>query len=53
VLVWDNRTTAHYATDDYGTKERKMRRVTARGIVPVGPNGIESRVASDPLVAVR
>ncbi|MFN8023771.1 MAG: TauD/TfdA family dioxygenase [Acidimicrobiales bacterium] len=53
VLVWDNRTTAHYATDDYGTKERKMRRVTVRGTTPVGPNGTESRIATDPLVAVR
>lgn len=53
VLVWDNRTTAHYATDDYGTKERKMRRVTVRGSLPAGPNGAESRIASDPLVAVR
>lgn len=53
VLVWDNRTTAHYATDDYGSKERKMRRVTVRGSLPAGPNGAESRIASDPLVAVR
>lgn len=53
VLVWDNRTTAHYATDDYGTKERKMRRVTVRGSLPAGPNGAESRIAGDPLVAVR
>ena len=53
VVVWDNRSTAHYATDDYGTKERRMRRVTVRGSLPVGPNGNESRVATDPLVAIR
>ena len=53
VLVWDNRATAHYATDDYGDAARRMRRVTVRGTVPVGPSGIESRVATDPLVAVR
>ena len=53
VVVWDHRSTAHYATDDYGTKERRMRRVTVRGSLPVGPNGNESRVATDPLVAIR
>jgi taurine dioxygenase len=53
VLVWDNRATSHYATDDYGTSERKMRRVTIRGGKPIGPNGVESRIADDPLVAVR
>lgn len=53
VLIWDNRTTAHYATDDYGDTPRKMRRVTVRGTAPVGPTGVESRVADDPLVAVR
>jgi taurine dioxygenase len=53
VLVWDNRATAHYATDDYGNAERRMRRVTVRGTVSVGPSGIESRLATDPLVAVR
>jgi hypothetical protein len=30
-----------------------MRRVTIRGGKPVGPTGVESRVADDPLVAVR
>ena len=53
VLVWDNRSTAHYATDDYGTTERRMRRVTVRGTTPIGANGAQSRVVDDPLVAVR
>jgi taurine dioxygenase len=53
VVIWDNRTTAHYATDDYGDTPRKMRRVTVRGTAPLGPTGVESRVAEDPLVAVR
>ncbi|MFZ4812784.1 MAG: TauD/TfdA dioxygenase family protein, partial [Ilumatobacteraceae bacterium] len=53
VVVWDNRSTAHYATDDYGDKERRMRRVTVRGTLPVGVNGLESRVVTDPLIAVR
>jgi taurine dioxygenase len=43
----------HYASDDYGTTPRRVRRVTLRGDRPVGPEGNASRVATDPLVAVR
>jgi len=53
VVIWDNRATMHYATDDYGTAERRMRRVTIRGGKAVGPDGFESTVVSDPLLAVR
>jgi alpha-ketoglutarate-dependent taurine dioxygenase len=53
VVIWDNRATMHYAVDDYGTTERRVRRVTIRGGLPVGPSGVQSRVAEDPLVAVR
>ena len=53
VVLWDNRATMHYAIDDYGTVERRMRRVTIRGSRPAGVNGAESRIASDPLVAIR
>jgi len=53
VVIWDNRATIHYAVDDYGTTERRMRRVTVRGPLPVGPTGVVSRVADDPLIAVR
>jgi len=53
VVMWDNRATMHYAVDDYGTVERRMRRVTIRGGAPVGPGGVESRLADDPLVAMR
>jgi len=53
VLLWDNRATMHFANDDYGTAERKMRRVTIRGSKPFGPSGVESRFAEDPLTAIR
>lgn len=53
VVLWDNRATMHYAVDDYGTKERRMRRVTIRGSRPVGVDGTESHPATDPLTAIR
>ncbi|MFZ4583780.1 MAG: TauD/TfdA dioxygenase family protein [Acidimicrobiia bacterium] len=53
VVLWDNRSTMHYAVDDFGDAPRRMRRVTVRGDAPVGPDGFESDVVDDPLVAVR
>jgi len=53
VVMWDNRATMHYAIDDYGDVERRMRRVTVRGTTPVGPSGNASHIVADPLVAVR
>jgi taurine dioxygenase len=53
VVIWDNRATMHYAVDDYGNTERRVRRVTIRGPVPVGPTGVVSRIVEDPLVAMR
>jgi alpha-ketoglutarate-dependent taurine dioxygenase len=53
VLLWDNRATMHYAVDDYGTADRRMRRVTLRGGAATGPTGATSRIVDDPFAAVR
>jgi alpha-ketoglutarate-dependent taurine dioxygenase len=53
VVMWDNRATMHYATDDYGTSTRRLRRVTLAGAEAVGPTGITSHITDDPLVAIR
>jgi alpha-ketoglutarate-dependent taurine dioxygenase len=53
VLIWDNQATQHYAVDDYGNAERRMRRVTLRGDLPTGHDGRQSRVEDDPLVVIR
>ncbi|MBI6851527.1 TauD/TfdA family dioxygenase [Pseudomonas cichorii] len=42
VAIWDNRSTQHYAVDDYGQQERIVRRVTLQGDVPVGVAGQKS-----------
>ncbi|MEU7476381.1 TauD/TfdA family dioxygenase [Lentzea sp. NPDC042327] len=38
VVVWDNRSTAHLAVDDYGDQHRVMHRITLRGDRPAGVN---------------
>lgn len=43
VAIWDNRSTQHYAVDDYDTQPRIVRRVTLAGEVPVGIDGQLSR----------
>ena len=48
VAIWDNRSTQHYAVDDYGTQDRIVRRVTLKGEVPVGVNGQISQTVKGP-----
>ena len=42
VAVWDNRSTQHYAVNDYGDQHRVVRRVTVDGDVPVSVDGKRS-----------
>jgi taurine dioxygenase len=44
LVVFDNRTTQHYAPDDYGDLPRRLHRVTLAGDVPVGVDGRESYI---------
>ena len=46
VAIWDNRSTQHYAVDDYGDQPRIVRRVTLAGEVPVGLDGRRSQTIS-------
>ena len=39
LLIFDNRSTQHYAPDDYGDLPRTLHRVTVAGDVPVGVDG--------------
>jgi taurine dioxygenase len=42
VAIWDNRSTQHYAIYDYGSRRRRVQRVTTAGLLPVGLDGRES-----------
>jgi alpha-ketoglutarate-dependent taurine dioxygenase len=46
VVIWDNRSTQHYATFDYGTDHRQVQRVTTVGEVPVSLDGRPSTALS-------
>jgi alpha-ketoglutarate-dependent sulfate ester dioxygenase len=43
VAIWDNRSTQHYAVADYGSKRRKVQRVTTGGVAAVGLDGSTSK----------
>ncbi len=44
LVVFDNRSTQHYAPDDYGDQPRRLHRVTVAGDAPAGVDGKESYV---------
>jgi alpha-ketoglutarate-dependent taurine dioxygenase len=44
VAMWDNRSTQHYAVDDYDDLPRLLHRITVAGDVPVGPDGRASEL---------
>ncbi|MFJ2792129.1 MULTISPECIES: TauD/TfdA dioxygenase family protein [unclassified Streptomyces] len=46
VALWDNRATQHYGVDDSDDHDRRLRRVTIDGDVPVGTDGRRSVLLS-------
>ncbi|WP_392667742.1 TauD/TfdA dioxygenase family protein [Streptomyces sp. LN785] len=46
VAIWDNRATQHYGVDDSDSHDRKLRRVTVDGDIPVGTDGRPSVLIS-------
>jgi len=48
VAIWDNRSTQHFAINDYGTQARLVRRVTVHGEPAVSVDGQRSRTRSRP-----
>ena len=42
LIMWDNRSTQHYAIADYGTTHRRVQRVTTSGDVATGVDGSTS-----------
>lgn len=51
VVIWDNRSTQHYAVNDYGDQPRVVRRVTVEGEPAVGIDGSRSRTVTRPQTA--
>jgi alkyl sulfatase len=43
LVIWDNRATQHFAVKDYGSAERRVRRVTVVGEIPVSVDGQTGR----------
>jgi taurine dioxygenase len=43
LAIWDNRATQHFAVNDYGSAERRVKRVTVVGEVPVSVEGETGR----------
>lgn len=48
VAIWDNRSTQHYAINDYGDQPRVVRRVTIEGEPAVSVDGQRSRTRKRP-----
>ena len=48
VAIWDNRSTQHFAINDYGDQPRLVRRVTVHGDPAVAIDGQRSRTRSRP-----
>lgn len=51
VAIWDNRSTQHYAVDDYGVQDLIARRVMLKGEVPVGVRGQQSQTIKAATIA--
>jgi len=43
LVIWDNRATQHFAVNDYGSAERRVKRVTVVGEIPVSIDGETGR----------
>lgn len=43
LVIWDNRATQHYAVHDYGSAERRVKRVTVAGEIPASIDGKTGR----------
>lgn len=48
VAIWDNRSTIHFAVNDYGDQPRVVRRVTVHGEAAIGIDGRRSRIIVAP-----